>query len=178
MIGMPPLPVRQDKNFRPLLANHARHLQAIFPGILHPSIRDIERSTPRDFQDPRRFFRFASPIFGRASRAHFPLCQIEDAGAISAVGHFEEGAAAGLFHIIAVRGESKNIECHHGETSSTSSSSLAFRQVYLISGPRIWKNRSQMLASSLSERTTNEERRTTSAPMYSSDWQEQTPART
>jgi hypothetical protein len=40
------------------------------------------------------------------------LRQVEDAGAVSALGHLEQSSGAGLFYIIAVRGQSENVERH------------------------------------------------------------------
>jgi hypothetical protein len=37
------------------------------------------------------------------------LRKVEDAGAVSALGHLEQSSAAGLFYIIAVRGEGENV---------------------------------------------------------------------
>jgi len=59
---------------------------------------------PGNFQDARRLGRFAGAVFGGAARAHFTLREIENAGAVSALGHLEQSSAAGLFHVVAVRG--------------------------------------------------------------------------
>ena len=69
---------------------------------------------PRNFQDPSGFGRLARAVFGCAARAHFALSQIEDTGAIAAVGHLEQSSAAGLLDIVTMCGKSENVEGFHG----------------------------------------------------------------
>jgi hypothetical protein len=42
------------------------------------------------------------------------LSEIEDTGAIAAVGHLEQSSAAGLLDIVTMRGKSENVEGFHG----------------------------------------------------------------
>jgi hypothetical protein len=106
---MATLPVREDQYPRTLFANYARDLQAILPCIFDAAVGNIERVAPGNFQDASRLRRFASAIFSRAARPHLTLRQVEDAGAVSALGHLEQSSGAGLFYIIAVRGQSENV---------------------------------------------------------------------
>jgi hypothetical protein len=106
---MATLPVGKNQHPRTLLAKHADDLQTILPGIFDAAVGNIERVTPGNFQDARRFRRFAGAVFGGAARPHFTLREIEDAGAVSALGHLEESAGAGLFYVIAVRGQGENV---------------------------------------------------------------------
>ena len=67
-------------------------------------------SPPRRAQYFRCVRSLASAIFGAAPRSHLALGQIENPGAVSALRHLEQRAAAGLLHIVAVSGQGKNIE--------------------------------------------------------------------
>ena len=82
------------------------------PGILDAAVGNIERLAPGNFQNASRLRRFASAVFGGTARSHFTLCKVEDAGAVSALGHLVQSSATGLFYIIAVRGEGQNVEGH------------------------------------------------------------------
>ena len=44
-----------------------------------------------------------------AARSHFALRQVEDAGAISALGHLEQSSGAGLFHVVTMGGQGENV---------------------------------------------------------------------
>ena len=52
---------------------------------------------------------FAGAIFGAAARSHLALGQVENAGAVAALGHLEESASAGLFYVVAMRGQGEKI---------------------------------------------------------------------
>ena len=105
MVGMPSFPVGKNHHSRPLLAKHTNHLQPVFPGVLDPAVGNVESFPPRDAENLSRVGRFLGTIFGGAARSHLALRQIEDAGAIAALRHLEQSAAAGLFNIVAVRGD-------------------------------------------------------------------------
>src|ERR1700716_2293980 len=104
VVGMAALPIRKNQQARALLAKHASDFQTILPGVFDAAVRDIERVSPRYFQDAGRLCRFASAVFHVPASAHLTLTQVEDAGTVSALRHFEEGARAGLFYIVAMRG--------------------------------------------------------------------------
>ena len=109
---MASLPVGKNQHARPLLAEDADNLQAILPGIFDASVGNIEGVTPGDFQDARRIGGLASAVFGGAARSHFTLREVEDAGAVSSLGHFEQSSAAGLFYVVAMCGQGENVEWH------------------------------------------------------------------
>src|ERR1039458_8813789 len=109
---MASLPVGKNQHPRPLLAKYTDDLQTILPGIFDAAVGNIERVAPGNFQDARCLCRFARAIFNVATRPHLTLREVEDAGAVSARGHLEQSTGAGLFYIIAVRGEGENIERH------------------------------------------------------------------
>jgi hypothetical protein len=109
---MASLPVGKNDDPRPLFANDLRDFQPVLPSVFDAAVRKIERATPRHPQNPRSLGRFAGPIFGRAASPHFALRQIEDAGSVSALGHFEQRASARLFYIVAMGRNCQNIEWH------------------------------------------------------------------
>ena len=53
---------------------------------------------------------FCGALLGGAARSHLALGEVEDAGAMAVLGHLEEGAAAGLLHVVAVGGDGEDIE--------------------------------------------------------------------
>src|ERR1700674_1801250 len=106
---MAALPVGKNQHPRTLLSKDADYLQTILPVVFDAAVGNIERVTPGNFQDARRFRRFARAVFGGAACPHFTLREVEDAGAVSALGHLEESAGAGLFYVIAVRGQGENV---------------------------------------------------------------------
>ncbi len=107
---MPSLPVRQNHHTWASLADHARDFEAVLPGIFDAAVGKIERPAPGDAENFCCVCRFARAIFGGAARSHFSLRQVEDAGALPALRHFHQSAAAGLFYIVAVRCDGKNVE--------------------------------------------------------------------
>jgi hypothetical protein len=106
---MAALPVGKNQHSRTLLAEHADDLQAILPGIFDAAVGKIEGVAPGNFQDARRLRRFKGAVFGAAARAHFTLREVEDAGAVSALGHLEKSSAAGLFDVVTVRGQGEKV---------------------------------------------------------------------
>src|SRR6185437_13091087 len=117
---MAAFPVGKYDHSGALLANYARHLQAVLPGILHPAIRNIQSLAPGNLQDASRLDRLRRTLLGAAAGAHFALGQIEDPGGPSALRHLEQGAAAGLLHVITVGGNGQNVEggAAHGKRQS------------------------------------------------------------
>src|ERR1043166_495235 len=107
---MPALPVRQDHHPRALLANRARNLEPIFPGIFDASIWDIERLPPAHLQNARRGFCFLLPLTLGSARPHFAAREIKNAGRVAQLRHLEESSAARLLNIIAVCSNGQNVD--------------------------------------------------------------------
>ena len=110
MVGMPSLPIRQDDDPWASVADHLGDFEPILPGVLNATVWNIERLSPLDAEDLRGIVRLALPIFRRAPGTHLTASEIEDAGALPSLSSFEQRAATGLFHIITVRGDRKNVE--------------------------------------------------------------------
>ena len=109
MIGMARLPVGQDHNARPHLAQHANNFRAILQCILDSAVGQVERLAPAHAQQPRRFCGFARAIFGGSARSGFALGQIENRRAQAASSHAQQRPAAGLLHVVAMRGNGQHI---------------------------------------------------------------------
>src|ERR1035437_3136524 len=109
---MTALPVGKNQHPRTLFTDYAGDLQTILPGIFDAAVGNIESMAPGNFQDALGLVRFARAVFNVAARPHFALREVQDASAVFALGHLEQSSAAGLFYIIAVRGEGENIEGH------------------------------------------------------------------
>ena len=109
MVRMAGLPVRQNQDSRPQLANDARDFQPVVVGVLDPAVRNIQRLPPAGFEDASRLVRFARAIFDRTARAHLALSEIENRSAVAALGHLQQRAAAGLLHVVAMGSDGKNI---------------------------------------------------------------------
>src|SRR5258706_13367694 len=107
---MPALPVREYHHLGTLLPDHARSLQAVLPRVLDAAIGNVKRIPPRNLQYAGSIGSFTSAVVRRSPGAHLALCEIEDAGAVSAVSHLEESAAASLLDIITMRGEGDDVE--------------------------------------------------------------------
>src|SRR6266542_741348 len=103
-------PVGENHHARTRLPDHARNLQTVFPIVLHAAVGNIQRMPPGNALDSRCFLCLSRPIFGGSARPHLALRQVEDASALSALGHLEQRPAAGLLNVITVRGNSQNIQ--------------------------------------------------------------------
>src|SRR3954471_19629941 len=106
---MASLPVGKNNDARPRPADHARDFKTIFVGVLYPAVRDVERIAPGSLQDARCFLGFAPAVVGRSTRAHLAARKIKDGGAMPAFSHFEQRAAASLLDVVAVGGDSENV---------------------------------------------------------------------
>src|SRR5580698_10222768 len=91
-------------------ADHARDFEPVLPSVFDTAVGKIVRSPPGDTENVCRVGSFARAIFGGAARSHFTLRQVKDAGALPALRHLRERAAAGLFYIVAVGGDGQNVE--------------------------------------------------------------------
>ena len=80
-------------------------------------------------------FAFGHANLGRAARAHIAGGQIQHAGAIARLGHADQRAAAGLLHVVGVRGDGQYVEAHARAASffrNSSRSTLYLKAFNLI----------------------------------------------
>ena len=82
---------------------------AIFERVCNGAVGQVERLAPAHAENARGFFGFARTFFGGAAGSGFALGQIENGGAQAARGHAQQGAAAGLLHVVAMSGDGQHI---------------------------------------------------------------------
>ena len=92
-------------------------LMLVLAGWLHVGIGNVNGATPGNFQDFCGEGGFFGANFGSAAGAHFAGGEIEDAGFVAALRHFEERAAAGEFDVIGMGGDGEQIEMHEASGS-------------------------------------------------------------
>jgi len=114
VIGMARLAVGKNNDAGAQLSQHAHDFQAIFKGVGDGAVGQVERLTPANAEQSRGLVGFAGAIFGGAAGSGFTLGEIENGGAQTARRHAQEGAAAGLLHIVAVGGYSENVGLEGG----------------------------------------------------------------
>ena len=79
---------------------------------LDVGVRHTEVATPAYAKELGGFGGFFGANFGGATRAHFAGGEIENARFVASVGHFQECAAAGEFHVVGVGGYGEQVEVH------------------------------------------------------------------
>ena len=112
MVGMPPLPIRQDHGSRPQRPDSPRDGQLVFHLHLQVRIGKAQVLAMRDAQDARRGGSLLPAHLHRAASAHLSSGQIQDSHGIAAVGHLDQRAAAGEFRVIGMCGYRQQIQFH------------------------------------------------------------------
>src|ERR1700752_1302249 len=110
MIRMAAFPVRKDDRVRLKFANRFRDCDLEFVGDRETRIGQAEIAAhfhAKNFSGVRGF---SEARFRSAARTCFTAGEIEDAGAIAGLRHFENGAAAGELHVIGMSGDGKQVE--------------------------------------------------------------------
>jgi len=116
VIGVARFPIRKDYRVRAQIANDLREAQFILTRGLHVRVGDAEISTPGNFQDFRGEGGFFRAGFGGAARAHLAGGEIQDAGLVALLSHFDQRAPAGEFDVVGMRGDGENVEFHGGSS--------------------------------------------------------------
>ena len=93
---------RRSRNTRTILMRFSRVFSTA------PSGR-VQGLPPADAQQAGGFSGFAGALFRAAAGSSLALCQVQNGGAKAARGHAQQGSAAGLLHIVAMRGNGQNI---------------------------------------------------------------------
>src|SRR6202035_4508643 len=94
------------------VADELREAHFVLAGGLHVRVGHTEVAAPGDFQDFGSEGGFFRACFRSAARAHFTGSKVEDAGLVSLMRHFDEGATAGEFDVVGVGGNGENVEFH------------------------------------------------------------------
>ena len=112
VVRMAPLPVGQNHHARLQLADLHRHGHARAERVFQPRVRHVHVAAPVQPHVLAGRLRFCHALLGRAARAHVAGRQVEHAGAVSHLGHADQGAAAGLLHIVGMRRDRQNVQAH------------------------------------------------------------------
>ena len=110
MVRVAPLPVGQDHHAGAKPAQHGGDLEAVFQGILHVAVRQIEGFAMGDAEDLRGGLGLGSSLGGGAAGAGLAAREIEDAGTPAQGLLDQKRAAAGLLDVIAMCGDGKYVE--------------------------------------------------------------------
>src|SRR5450432_3749944 len=129
MVGMSSFPIGEDHDARTLLADYACNFQPILPSVFDASVGDVESVTPAYLQNLCCVARLAGSTIGGAASPHFSLREVEDAGAMTPLRHFQHGAAAGLFYVVAMSGDGQDVERRHGQSRFPCSSTTLSRTI-------------------------------------------------
>ena len=109
MVGVARLPVGQNDDAGAEQAQDAHDFEAVFQGVFDRAVGQVESLPPAGAQQARGLRGFAGALFGAAAGSGLALGQVENGGAQAARGHAQQGSAAGLFHVVAVRGDGQNV---------------------------------------------------------------------
>ncbi len=114
MVGVAGLPVRDDDGSRAEFANGRGEAELVFARGVDVGIWDAERAAVFYFENFCGESGFSGASFGSAESAHFPCGEIEDAGFVAGLRHFEESTAASEFDVVGMCGDGEKVEIHGG----------------------------------------------------------------
>jgi phosphoribosylformylglycinamidine (FGAM) synthase-like amidotransferase family enzyme len=110
VVGVASLPVGEDHDARTQASQYGGDLEAIFLSILHVAVRKVEGFAVAYAEDFCGGFCLGSSLGSGAASARFAAREIEDAGAPAEGLLDQEGTAAGLLDVIAMRSDGKDVE--------------------------------------------------------------------
>src|SRR6266568_983190 len=109
VVGMARLPVRQDDYARTNTTQNVDNLLPVVESVFDCAVGQVECIAPAYAQQSGSLGSFAAAIFRGATASGFTSRQIENRSAKAARGHAQQGSAAGLLHIIAMRRNGQHI---------------------------------------------------------------------
>ena len=110
VVGMPALPVRKNDDAGTQTAQDGGQLQTIDQRIFDVAVSQVERFAMGIIEDSGGGVGLALAVGGGAAGAGLSLGEIEDAGRPATGVHGQKSAAAGLFDVVAMGCDGKNIE--------------------------------------------------------------------
>src|ERR1700733_4207596 len=110
MVGMPALPVGKNDDAGTQTAQDGSQLQTIDQRVFDVAVGQVERFAMGNIQDAGGFGGFGLAVGGGAAGAGLSLGEIEDAGSPATGVHGQKSAAAGLFDVVAMGCDGKNVE--------------------------------------------------------------------
>src|SRR5215813_5899141 len=114
MVGMTRFPIRNDDSARAELADGSGEAELVLARRLDVGIRNTQRASVLHFEDFCGGGSFLGTCFGRAACAHFSGSEVENAGLVAGLRHFEQCAAAGEFDVVGMSGDGEKVEVHGG----------------------------------------------------------------
>ena len=111
VIGVTALPIGEDDDARAEASEDGGDLEAVALGVFDVAVGEVEGFAMADVEDAGGVVRFPFALVGGAAGAGLAAGEVEDAGGPAEVVHGEEGAAAGLFDVVTVRGDGKEVDC-------------------------------------------------------------------
>src|SRR6267142_1274243 len=102
VVGVAGFPVGEDDSLWAKLAKDCGEAELVLAGGLDVGIGNAERAAPLYAEELGGFGGFLGARFWSAAGTHFTGREIEDAGFVAALCHFQERAAAGEFGVIGV----------------------------------------------------------------------------
>ena len=113
VVGMGIDPVRREQPPRPLLANHAGQLRAVFERGFQRAVRQAQVLAPVEAEDRRGGGRFACADFRRAVRRRLAAGEVEHADAAALLLELQNRPGHAELGVVGVRGDDEDVE--HGE---------------------------------------------------------------
>ena len=109
MVRVTALPEGKDDDAGTETAQDGGDFEAVFQGVLHVAVGQVEGFAMADAEDAGGFGGLGGSFLGRAAGAPFALREVEDTGAPAEGLLDEEGAAAGLFHVVTMGGDGEDV---------------------------------------------------------------------
>src|ERR1700761_8831577 len=110
MIGVPALPVGKNNDAGPQTAQYGRQLQTIDQRVFDVAIGQVERFAMGNIQDAGGGVGFRLTVGGGTAGPRLSLGKIENSCSPATGVHSQKSAAAGLFDVVAMGCDGKNIE--------------------------------------------------------------------
>ena len=112
MVGVAGFPIRKNDGFGPELSNDGGQTELVLAAGLNIRVGNAKRAAPAYAKYLGGFGGLFGAGFGSAAGTHFARGEVEDAGLVAGVRHFQERAAAGEFHVVGVGGNGEQIKFH------------------------------------------------------------------
>ena len=110
MVGVAALPVGKNDDAWTQTAQDSGQLQTIDQRVFHVTVGQVERFAMGNIEDAGGGVGLGLAVGGGAAGAGLSLGEIEDAGRPATGVHGQKSAAAGLFDVVAMGCDGKNIE--------------------------------------------------------------------
>jgi len=112
VVGMARFPIGENYGVGPELTDDLGQSEFVLARGLDVGIRHAQGFAPTHAEKFGGFGGLPGASFGRAAGAHFAGGQVEDAGLVAELGHFQESSAAGKFHVVGMSGDGEQVEFH------------------------------------------------------------------